>query len=255
MATPRKPPGSSRKPPGSSRKPPGSSRKSRSQNTTPNSDIKSVKKAKKQWKKMEDRRNFTSGFTYLLIRLKINPVVHLFLSPRNKAKQNYEKHMANYPMLEQQLYTLYMLEYLPSKLSYNQMKVKVQEKSGPNAISFESFDKELNDFITKYNETIEIIPGKFVYDSAPTTANIVGEKFEEEFTVLLREIMESHGITCGFRYPDYFDERAERKRINDKENTNNSNNSNNSINSNNFDGDDEAEDDDNHWSFIWYPQF
>ena len=116
-----------------------------------------------------------SGFTYVRIQQREKGNKY-FLSARNLrhlGNRNSEKHMADHNMIEQQLYVLYCIRYLPSNLSVLAIKKAIKT-------SITTIETTLTKFVEEYNDKIKLFPDKFKYSQTTKnfSPNIDGDEFE-----------------------------------------------------------------------------
>ena len=166
-----------------------SSKKTRRKSRKRNGSGRKQPNAKKN-KGLSRKSEIPSGFVYIRIQQR-EKGKKFFLSARNLRyirNRNAEKHMADHGMLEQQLYILYCVRYLPSSLSVSAIRAA-------SKTSITSIEANLTEFVEEYNDKIKLFPDKFKYNetSKHFTPNIDGDEFDREYNILLKRFMESHG--------------------------------------------------------------
>ena len=133
-------------------------------------------------KNLNEKSELPSGFMYIRIQQREKGRKY-FLSARNlryMGNKNGEKHMGDHDMVEQQLYILYCVKYLPSNLSVSRIKDAIK-------LSITPIENDLTKFVEEYNDKIKLFPDKFKYEETPKyfSPNIDGDEFESEYIELL----------------------------------------------------------------------
>ena len=201
----------------------------------------------KKKRNLIQKSELPSGFMYIRIQQRDKGQKY-FLSARNlrfMANKNGEKHMADHDMVEQQLYILYCVRYLPSNLSVSGIKEAINS-------SITTIEDNLTKFVEEYNDKIKLFPDKFKYDNTPKyfTPNINGDEFEIEYNNLLNQFIQSHGpLVQTFKHPPGFnvqyDQNENENKSNTRDNSKEENDDGESPDVEDNDDEKQAEDDDN----------
>ena len=157
---------------------------------------------------MKDKREFTIGHQHIAIQKSRHGKLFLSAKDVRTTNKNRSKHMRHHSIVEQMLYVLYAVRWLPSKISVASIKAAVNgNKDDGEKYDFDPIEDDLQVLCDKYNEEVKTrFPKKWIFDVAPHPTYISTEDFDEQYCEFLTAFIGKNGpLHPDFLYPPNYD--------------------------------------------------